>query len=83
MVRPRDHFGARGTVKPSAPKYPATTPDIDKLARALLDALTGVLVLDDKQVVELTCRKSWAEYSPLPGSPGASVLVAGMGVDWA
>ena len=34
-------------------------PDIDKLARAVLDALTGIVWVDDDQVVELVCRKRW------------------------
>lgn len=36
-------------------------PDIDKLARALLDALTGVGYHDDAQVVELTVEKSYGD----------------------
>jgi len=38
---------------------PCTRPDIDKLARALLDALTGVAYEDDGQVVALTVRKMY------------------------
>jgi crossover junction endodeoxyribonuclease RusA len=40
--------------------YAATRPDIDKLARAVLDALTGVLYHDDAQVVDLHLSKIWA-----------------------
>jgi crossover junction endodeoxyribonuclease RusA len=36
-----------------------TKPDVDKLARAALDALTGVVFEDDAQVVELAVRKSF------------------------
>ena len=32
-------------------------PDLDKLARAVLDALTGIVWVDDDQVVELAYRK--------------------------
>jgi Holliday junction resolvase RusA-like endonuclease len=32
-------------------------PDVDKLARALLDAMTGILFADDSQVVSLHVRK--------------------------
>ena len=45
---------------PSAPKkrdYPAVKPDADKLARAIFDALTGVLFADDAQVVQLKIGK--------------------------
>lgn len=44
----------------SAPKkrvYPAIKPDIDKLVRSTLDALTGVLFADDSQVVKLMADK--------------------------
>lgn len=43
-----------------------TKPDIDKLLRAILDALTGVLYLDDKQVVTLLARKQYAIYPAGP-----------------
>lgn len=39
----------------------AQRPDLDKLARAVLDALTGVMYTDDSQVVELSARKMWVE----------------------
>ena len=35
-------------------------PDVDKLARAILDALTGVLYADDSQVVSLTVGKAYS-----------------------
>lgn len=47
----------------SAPKRilrPTTRPDLDKLTRALLDALTGVLWADDSQVVSLKVNKQFA-----------------------
>jgi crossover junction endodeoxyribonuclease RusA len=52
------------------PKQPGTRrsqdphtqrPDLDKLVRAVLDALTGVMYTDDSQVVELSARKVWVE----------------------
>jgi len=49
---------------PSAPKrreYPAVKPDLDKLTRATMDALTGVLFLDDAQVVCLDVSKEYGE----------------------
>lgn len=39
---------------------PCVRPDCDKLARALLDALTGIAYEDDGQVVALTVRKTYA-----------------------
>lgn len=43
---------------PARVLYPAKKPDIDKLVRAVLDALTvGGIWRDDAQVVELVARK--------------------------
>jgi Holliday junction resolvase RusA-like endonuclease len=39
---------------------PCVRPDVDKLARALLDALTGIAYDDDGQVVALSIRKIYA-----------------------
>ena len=40
-------------------KEMTTKPDVDKLSRAILDALTGVVWKDDSQVVELRARKQY------------------------
>jgi crossover junction endodeoxyribonuclease RusA len=45
-----------------------TRPDIDKLARAVLDALTGSVLIDDAQVVDLRIRKRY-------GQPGVAITV--------
>ena len=66
LPRPKSHFGTgrnAGRLKPSAPAYPGTKPDVDKLSRAVLDALTGVLWADDSQVVILSAVKV---YAPTP-----------------
>lgn len=52
--------------------FPVVKPDLDKLARALLDAITGVLIRDDAQVCELTALKLYASPG---GSPGVAVTV--------
>jgi crossover junction endodeoxyribonuclease RusA len=47
---------------------PATKrPDVDKLARAILDAISGVIVVDDAQIVELHATKRLAELGENPG----------------
>jgi crossover junction endodeoxyribonuclease RusA len=38
---------------------PVVKPDLDKLQRATIDALTGVLFTDDAQVVRVTAEKSY------------------------
>jgi|SRR5262245_22271776 len=51
----------------SEPKTKRTWPikarsgDVDKLARAVLDALTGVLIADDSQVIGLVVSKDWGD----------------------
>lgn len=40
--------------------YPTVRPDLDKLARGILDALTGLVYVDDAQVIALTVRKLYA-----------------------
>ncbi len=42
---------------------PTVRPDIDKLARACLDAMTGIVFGDDAQVVQLWVKKEYAERS--------------------
>lgn len=46
-------------------------PDIDKLLRALLDAMTGIVWVDDSQVCYCVANKVYAWQ----GSPGAVVVV--------
>lgn len=60
LPRPKGHYGKRGLL-PSAPKYPATLPDIDKLVRAILDALTGIVWRDDAQVVAIEAYKRYSD----------------------
>lgn len=50
-------------------------PDVDKLARAVLDALTGVAYHDDAQVADLHVTKRWA--SPQTGGkPCAQITIS-------
>ena len=54
FIRPKGHFGAgkrEGTLKNSAPLFPAGRPDTTKLIRSTEDALTGILWRDDSQIV--------------------------------
>lgn len=63
IARPKSHLTATGNLRKGAPLVPGR-PDLDKLARAVLDALTGVLYLDDGQVTDLDLTKS---YDQRPG----------------
>lgn len=42
--------------------HPAVKPDLDKLQRAVLDALTGVAFHDDAQVVSISAKKYYAPH---------------------
>lgn len=42
-------------------------PDIDKLCRAVLDGITGIILADDSQVTTLTARKRRARPNETPG----------------
>lgn len=67
LLRPKGHTGKRGLL-PSAPTWPATKPDIDKLARAILDALVEARVLtDDALVGLLQATKRYATDGETPG----------------
>lgn len=47
---------------PSVPKkrlFPVVKPDLDKLCRSTLDALTGILFADDSQVVKVDMEKHY------------------------
>lgn len=45
---------------------PTSRPDLDKLIRAALDALTGIVYWDDSQVTTILAEKRW-------GRPGVNV----------
>ncbi len=65
--RPKGHFGKKG-LRPSAPLEKITKPDVDKLLRSVLDALTGIVLHDDSQVTDLLGQKLFCdEEHPRPG----------------
>jgi len=78
LARPKGHFGARGLL-PSAPDLPVTKPDLDKLARAILDGMTGVVFRDDAQVWELNTSK---RYCSPDQSPRCTVYAFGPSARW-
>lgn len=75
-ARPKSHFftGRRaGLLRPSAQRFPTSRNygDTDKLVRATFDALAGVLVHDDAQIVSVLARKCYAE----DGVEGVSIAL--------
>lgn len=62
FARPKSHRLTSGKLTKRAPTSHTSRPDLDKVARSLLDAITGVLVYDDAQVVALDVRKQWHDH---------------------
>jgi Holliday junction resolvase RusA-like endonuclease len=73
MPRPKSHSGAKG-LKPSAPVAHVGKPDVDNLAKLILDQITRSECVwrDDSQVVSLRVEKIWASGN----ESGCSVLIA-------
>lgn len=70
--RPKGHYGSgrnAGVLKATAPEHPTTRPDLLKVARAIEDALTGIVWHDDSVIVEEYLRKVWG------ASEGVTVTV--------
>jgi Holliday junction resolvase RusA-like endonuclease len=63
LPRPKSHYRTgrnADRLRDSAPAFPFGQPDVDKLARAVLDGLTaGGAWIDDAQVVSLGARKTY------------------------
>lgn len=76
LRRGAGHYGTgrnERSLRPSAPAYPAKVPDVDKLARAVLDSLTGIAWVDDAQVVSLSAHKRFVDR--FSGAEGVGVDV--------
>lgn len=82
--RPKSHYLPANGKRPdpllrsNAPSWMPSTPDIDKLLRSCLDALTGVLWKDDAQVVEIDGGKVYERAPHI--SVGAHVSVQEIGL---
>lgn len=65
MPRPKGHFGTgrnAGKLKSSAPRHHTSRPDVDNLAKAVLDAMSEAGVWkDDDQIVRLDIDKQYGE----------------------
>jgi Holliday junction resolvase RusA-like endonuclease len=64
LARPKGHYGTGRNsekLKPSAPARPTKKPDVLKLARAVEDALTGIIYADDAQIVDEHIHKYYAD----------------------
>ena len=67
LPRPKGHYRTgrfAGQLKPNAPVYCPSTPDLDKLCRSTLDGLSakcgGCIIADDSIVVAIQAEKRYA-----------------------
>jgi len=66
--RLKAHFNSKGLIKDKAPIFKTTKPDIDKLCRAVLDAITiAGAIRDDSQCYALTAVKTYCNEGQQPG----------------
>jgi Holliday junction resolvase RusA-like endonuclease len=70
FARPQSHFRANGDLKPTAPQWHLVIAgDVDKLSRAVNDAITASGTwADDKQLVEMLVKRQWCGPGELPGA---------------
>lgn len=67
--RPKSHYTAKGTLKPSAPTYHSVKPDGSKILRSTEDALVDSgLVQDDARIALASFTKRYATASEHPGA---------------
>jgi Holliday junction resolvase RusA-like endonuclease len=77
-ARPQAHWLPAGIrrvariLRLDAPLWHTSAPDIDKLCRAVMDALSSVVWVDDRQVARLVASKRWPDEDE---APGASIRV--------
>lgn len=70
--RPKSHYHTgknAGRLRFSAPTYHTSVPDLDKLQRAVGDALSAVVIRDDRQIA------CWSVVKLYGDNPGAQILV--------
>lgn len=77
LPRPKGHYGSGAkvnTLRLSAPQWPMVKPDTTKLIRSTEDALSGIVWIDDNQIVDQHGSKVYGL------KPGAIVTVRKMRV---
>lgn len=67
LPRPKSHYTADGELTKKAPAMPATKPDLDKLLRAINDALERIALSNDSRVVDVSASKRYASRETPPG----------------
>lgn len=70
MPRPKNHLNSVGLLKKNAPDHHTKKPDLDNLAKSVMDAMTAAGVwLDDSQVCSVYLEKRYCD------NPRAEIIV--------
>ena len=79
MPRPKSHYKTgknAGQLKSNAPFWHTKKPDRTKLLRSTEDAMTGIVWVDDSQVVSGPVKKIYVlPWGPEGGNIGASIMI--------
>lgn len=61
--RPKGHWTSKGELSAAGRREPhcLNRVDVDNIGKAVLDALNGYAYADDRQVVDISVRKQWAD----------------------
>ena len=69
--RPKSHYvGSKpgpDRLKPTAPTFHATTPDLSKIVRSTEDALTNIAYADDRMIAKIDAHKRYTKWGEQPG----------------
>lgn len=68
FTRPSGHFRKDGSLKPSAPKFHAVKPDIDKLQRSTYDGLADLAYENDSRICGVIVDKRYCAGNERPGA---------------
>ena len=60
LQRPKSHYN-KYDIKPSAPKWKTTKPDIDNHIKFYLDCMSGIVFKDDNQIISLVASKQFCD----------------------
>lgn len=78
FLRPKSHYTSKGMLTKRSPIYPTgRVGDLDKLARAVMDAATSIAFEDDSQVIQLICSKGYCGGGE---QCGVRIKVEGLGL---
>lgn len=72
--RPSGHYTSKGNYSKNAASYHTKKPDVSKLARAVEDAMTGLIYIDDSQVFSEIITKEYLDSLQDPEGVQVSVM---------